>query len=166
MDKVFKPNPFLEVLEQYKCSAERKKQRNKETATHFGLQTQMHLRTEAAVMAETGPPTCVFWCHWRVRLHHHSPCPRTFCAVCCSGVLLPRQRSAPSLLPVCSGTLRTRNLWQSRFTVNELGFGERLPLTMDSLPSCIRLWNLSSLLCPSTIQPLPPPQGFQRTCTQ
>ena len=29
MDKVFKPNPFLEVLEQYKCSAERKKQKKK-----------------------------------------------------------------------------------------------------------------------------------------
>lgn len=36
------------------------KKKNEETATHFGLQTQMRLRTEAAVMAGKGPPTCVF----------------------------------------------------------------------------------------------------------
>lgn len=62
MDKVFKPNPFLEVLEQYKCSAEQKKQKkkkNEETATHFDLQTQVRLRRDAAVTAGKGPPTCV-----------------------------------------------------------------------------------------------------------
>ena len=152
MDKVFKSNPFLEVLEQYTRSAERT---NPNALENRG----------GSVGWERPSYLCFL-----MPLESASPPPQSLPSdiLCC--LLLGASASSSKECVVTASSL-LRDPSDSESVAEQVhsqwtGLWCEAAVTMDSLPSCIRLWNLSSLLCPSTIQPLPPPQGFQRTCTQ
>lgn len=150
MDKVFKPNPFLEVLEQYKCSAERKKQKKNQGDSHTLWFTNPNVLENRGGSDGWERPS--YLC-FLMPLESASPPPQSLPSdiLCC--LLLGGSASSSKECAVTASSL-LRDPSDSESMTEQVhsqwtGLWCEAAVTMDSLPSCIRLWNLSSLLCPS-----------------